>query len=1054
MPLFQSAVLAKYLKQQDSTRVAAAYAAFITYFHDPERQANIREAKEEQFQEGFLRELFVQVLGYTLNPDPQYELTTEFKNEKGGRKADGAVLVHGKALAVIELKGTDTTDLASINRQAFDYKANHSECVYVVTSNFQKLRFFIDNAVEHLEFDLFTLTSEQFSLLWLCLQRDNLLGGLPRKVKTESTQQEEKVTKDLYRDYSAFKTALWQDLVRNHPEQDKLALFKRTQKLLDRFLFILFSEDKGLLPPNSVKQIIEQWEKLRDLDEYRPLYERFKKYFHYLDVGRKGHGEEIFAYNGGLFRTDEALDALVIGDDLLRTHLATLARYYYESEVDVNILGHIFEHSLNEIEAITAELEGRAVDTKKTKRKKDGVFYTPKYITKYIVENTVGRLCAEKKDELGIDDEEYARGRKGRQKKTIEALDTRLDVYRDWLLSLTICDPACGSGAFLNQALDFLINEHRYVSELESKLLGQSIVFKDIGDHILERNIFGVDINEESVEIARLSLWLRTASKGRKLNDLSGNIKCGNSLIDDPAVAGAKAFDWKKEFPQVFAKGGFDVVVGNPPYVRVQNLVSTEVDFYFDTYQAPSGKLDISILFFELALRITSEGLCSFISSSQWMQTDYGQNIRKILSGDRIIEVVDFGSLPVFDDASTYPAIFLFSNAKSTQARFKRITEKVQLDNESIRLVEPKEMAMSDLSSSSWSISDFDLDAHIVSKKVAHKTLKSIAPAFIGTLTGMDKAFVVTNEQVRQHGLEEELLLPYAYRGEEVERFALVEPEARIIYPYREGVDGKSELLPESLLISEYPKIHAYLLNFRSELEQRLDSRKLYAKGADWYRFLRQGTYDYINPPKLIFKGIAYRAHVGKLNRHTAFNGANCPAVIPAKDCPVSIDYLLAVLNSSLIGFYLNQVCPKKLGGYFRYNAKNISNAPIALAKDRTVSLQLEAIGASATKLGTECSSILQSFTDHLRSKYALPKLSRALENWPSLEPGGFLKELRKAKVSLSLAEEAEWLGYFNAEKAKAQALQAQIDKTDAAIDALVYRLYGLTEAEIAVVEG
>lgn len=157
----------------------------------------------------------------------------------------------------------------------------------------------------------------------------------------------------------------------------------------------------------------------------------------------------------------------------------------------MNILGHIFEHSLNEIEAITAQLEGRAVDSKKTKRKKDGVFYTPKYITKYIVENTVGRLCAEKKDELAINDEEYARGRKGRQKKTIQELDTKLDVYRDWLLSLTICDPACGSGAFLNQALDFLIAEHAYVNELEAKLLGQSIVFKDIGDHILERDVCG-----------------------------------------------------------------------------------------------------------------------------------------------------------------------------------------------------------------------------------------------------------------------------------------------------------------------------------------------------------------------------------------------------------------------------------------------------------------------------------------------------------------------------------------------------------------------------------
>jgi len=169
MPLFQAAVLNKYLKQQDSDRIAKAYAVFKTHFHDASIQGNIRDSKEEQYQEGFLRDLFVQVLGYTLNPQAGFDLTTELKNEKGSKKADGAILQDGKALAVIELKGTDTTDLASINTQAFNYKANHTHCVYVVTSNFEKLRFFIDNAVEHLEFDLFTLTEEQFRILWLCL---------------------------------------------------------------------------------------------------------------------------------------------------------------------------------------------------------------------------------------------------------------------------------------------------------------------------------------------------------------------------------------------------------------------------------------------------------------------------------------------------------------------------------------------------------------------------------------------------------------------------------------------------------------------------------------------------------------------------------------------------------------------------------------------------------------------------------------------------------------------------------------------------------------------
>src|SRR5690606_22382686 len=213
----------------------------------------------------------------------------------------------------------------------------------------------------------------------------------------------------------------------------------------------------------------------------------------------------------------------------------------------------------------------------KTKRKKDGVFYTPKYITKYIVENTVGKLCEEKKLEFGIIEEEYFTDKK-RQLKTKENLLGRLNTYRDWLHQLTIVDPACGSGAFLNEALNFLIAEHNYVDELETKLTGSSLTFTYHSESILENNLFGVDLNEESVEIAKLSLWLRTAEPNRKLSSLNDNIKCGNSLIDDPEIAGDKAFNWKVEFPQVFAKGGFDVVIGNPPYVNIYNMSASDRD--------------------------------------------------------------------------------------------------------------------------------------------------------------------------------------------------------------------------------------------------------------------------------------------------------------------------------------------------------------------------------------------------------------------------------------------------------------------------------------------
>lgn len=294
-----------------------------------------------------------------------------------------------------------------------------------------------------------------------------------------------------------------------------------------------------------------------------------------MNTGYKGKRYDIYPYNGGLFAPDEILDNVIIDDDVLLEHTVKLSTYDFETDVDVNVLGHIFEHSLGEIENVQAEIKGEQVDRQKSKRKKEGIFYTPEYITRYIVENTVGKLCTEKRAEFGIVDEEYARGRKNRKTETIKTLDKKLTAYRNWLMTLTILDPACGSGAFLNQALDFLIKEHRKVDELRAQLLGGDLVLSDITTDILEKNIYGVDLNEESVEIAKLSLWLRTAKKGRKLNTLSNNIKCGNSLIDDPAVAGEKAFNWQQEFPEIFANGGFDVVIGNPPYVRAELLKSS-----------------------------------------------------------------------------------------------------------------------------------------------------------------------------------------------------------------------------------------------------------------------------------------------------------------------------------------------------------------------------------------------------------------------------------------------------------------------------------------------
>ena len=558
MSLFQKVIVKKYLKNLPSDTIEENYKKYTKYFNDFGRVERIRTLKEEQYQEGFLRELFVDCLNYTINPDKDFNLTTEFKNKTDAEKADGAILKNGKPIAVIELKSTKTKDLKTIEKQAFNYKTHQSNCKYVITSNFEKIRLYINDATEFEEFDVFELSENEFKFLYLCFSKESVFDDIPATIKEKFNLHEEQITKKFYNDYSVFRNRIFQNLIKNNPQIDELLLFKKSQKLLDRFLFIFFAEDKGLIPANMISKIIEDYNKLKEMDHYTPLYSEFIRFFGYINQGNKKYN--IDAYNGGLFQFDEILDNVEIDDEILTTDSLKLSNYDFDSEVDVNILGHIFEHSLTDIEKLNAEIliaKGHVPLLKKqTRRKKEGVFYTPNYITKYIVENTVGTLYTEKKDELEINniavDETYFKKTKNALSKKGEQLFDKLENYKLWLLSLKILDPACGSGAFLNQALNFLIEEHNLIINLEADLCKDQLSVFDVKTAVLENNLYGVDINEESVEIAKLSLWLKTAQKGRKLTDLSKHIKCGNSLIDDPEIAGEKAFDWHKEFPQVF----------------------------------------------------------------------------------------------------------------------------------------------------------------------------------------------------------------------------------------------------------------------------------------------------------------------------------------------------------------------------------------------------------------------------------------------------------------------------------------------------------------------
>lgn len=1083
MALYQNSVLKKYLKQQDSEAVAKAFKKFNKYFHDPNIQENIRSSKEEEYQGIFLTEFFSKILGYTMKPNANFNLVAEYKNEKNSRKADGAILKDNEALGVIELKGTNTKDLEKVRQQAFDYKANQTGCVYVITSNFEKIRFYINNAVDFEEFDLFNINQERFELLYLCLAQENLLNNIPLKIKEASLQEEEAITKQFYKDYSNFKRELFRDLVKLNMKNEvfraelniedaerankniKHNLFKKSQKLIDRFLFIFFAEDRGLLPPNSTLKILDEWDDLKDKDAYFPLYERYKLYFKYLDQGRAGTEKkaEIFAYNGGLFKPDPILDSLLISDRLLFKHTNALQAYDFESQVDVNILGHIFENSLNEIESVNAEIEGTDFDKQNTKRKKDGVFYTPKYITKYIVDNTVGKLCTEKKTELGVIEEEYFKSRKGRPVKTLEVLRDNLEAYREWLLHITILDPACGSGAFLNQALDFLIKEHQYIDELQTNLLGGGFVFPDIENTVLENNIFGVDLNEESVEIAKLSLWLRTAQPRRKLNDLSSNIKCGNSLIESKTIAGDKAFKWSDEFVSIFEKGGFDVIIGNPPYVRKQGLMEhypEMCDFYEKTFTSATGNYDIYALFMEHSYSLINDnGVVSFILPHKFLVSDFGVGIRKFFKENKAVErLIHFGSEIVFQEASTYTCIVDLTKRPKDKVIFKKIKPEELFEYSSF-----DKMDYNLLSEHNWDLQGESIFKTIEKlKEQPYKVDDVFDRIFVGIQTGLDSLlvlkgkesgeFVIGTNETGDFKIEKNFVRPII-KGNEVSRYKDLENEYYVVFPYN-VVNGKSIPMRFEEIQDSYPEGEKYLRTIEGPLRKREKGK--FDNEKDWFLFTRKQGMNDVEKPKIMTQEISLGCNLTYDSSGKFYHVTTVYSFVKKSTFVVDEKYYLGILNSKVMWFFLKNTGTELSGGYFRFKTNYLKPFPLPEISNNSP-MMIEKVNTQLDS-NKDFQKVASKFEKYLGSQFKIEKLTKKLQNWHELEFGDFIKELNKAikKVGgtpLTKIQEMEWMEVFETKKSEAQTLKTEIDKTDAEIDAMVYELYGLSEEEIKIVE-
>ena len=982
------------------------------------------KSKEEEFQGVFLQDIFTTVLGAVNKADgkTEWNLEHESKTKMDGQKADGALGffdINGKkdVKVVIELKASKISldirqkrvgDTRTPVEQAFGYAPKfEGSCKWVIVSNYKEIRLYkANNMLEYQVFFLKNLKDDlEFKKFIYLLSFENLVKTDKTIKLTETYQKRQiEIEKKFYTEYKNMRLHIFENIKKNNPQKDEYILLEKVQKLLNRFLFICFCENKDLLPNNSYHEMLERGKKTED------IFESFKSFCSWINIGNIKYN--ISKFNGGLFKNDEVLDTLVI-DDKVFEEMEKISEYDFSSDLNENILGHIFEQSINDIEDLKKEIKSEVFDKKKGKRKKDGIFYTPKYITKYIVENSIENWLDNKRKELGEDklpeltekDFNYDLYKRN-YKKHIEFWTK----YREAVKNIKIVDPACGSGAFLITAFEYLLNYNNYLNDKIFDLTGTKDLFSDTTKEILQNNIFGVDLNKESVEITKLSLWLKTADKNKTLATLENNIKCGNSLIDDVEIAGELAFDWEKEFPQVFENGGCDVVVGNPPYVFTRdNFSELEKSYYIKEYRSSTYKINTYILFMEKSFKLLkNKGYSSMIVPNSWLMMYSGKGIREyILENTKLLEIVNLEGHS-FESANVETIIYI--GYKET-GEFKT----------RILLNQKKEFIYSHSKKST----DFINEEEKIFKVFNDKNSSEINKKIFENSVMLDEIVNI------KAGLQ----------------------------AYEKG-KGTPKQTPEDVK----NRIYDYTYKYNENTHKYLAGGDVKRYAFNWTgQYLKYGknlsaprTIELFNGKKVIIREITGKFPKSILSTYTEdfylYNLSNI-GIIEKEENEINLKYILVILNSRLMSYYFMKNTAKSVRKLFpKIILNDLRKFPF-----KEISLQEQQPFIEKADKMLSLNEKLQEkvlvFQGLLKRRFKLEKLSTKLQDWYLLDFSEFTKELKKAKIKLSLKEEMEWEEVFLEKKEEAEKVKNEIEMTDKEIDGMVYELYGLSEEEVRVVE-
>jgi type I restriction-modification system DNA methylase subunit len=762
---------------------------------------------------------------------------------------------------------------------------------------------------------------DRWEEIWRLLARASVeSGSIKRMVEGVGRRRaKQEVDAAFLSEIESWRAALAQGIAKQNADLTTRELNRVVQATIDRLVFLRICEDRG----------IEEYGQLELLAQRPGVYRRLCQLYRDADA----------RYNSGLFHfheesgrgeePDEVSLRIEIDDKPLKKIIERL--YYpkspYEfSVLPADILGQVYEQFLGHVIRLD-ERHNASVETKPEVRKAGGVYYTPTGIVSQIVADTLGPLLR-------------------------EATPKRAAQLR-------VVDPACGSGSFLLGAYEHLLQWHldwysthrpeRHKRQIFEAQSGWALTGAE-KRRILLANIFGVDIDAQAVEVTKLSLLLKVLEgesqetvnrqlrllRERALPDLGKNIRSGNSLVnpeiyvqeklatDEETEIRVNPFDWHEAFPDVFQGGGFDAVIGNPPWLMAGYYVE-EIDYLRKHYQAATKKFDLYYLFIERATQIVRpEGRIGLIVPNKMFHTAAAAELRQMLGdGKWIRRIVDFRANQIFAGATNYSCILSLKRDAKEEPEYVRADAALEMG----RAIE---VPWSSLGREPWMF--LDRPTRELFDKLGRECspLASMTARFgTGVQTGADRIMLLDPKADATLELESQYLTPFL-RGRDVRRYRMPEPSSLLVFPYERASEDKYAVRNEAEL-AEAPRVWALLRAHEADLRRRKwfgrDATEL--SGA-WYGLMYLDAPSTFERTYLLTPSLADRANFALGSGAVFATGtAGVTSVVPDPSIPEAPLYLLGVLNSRLLSTYAVAGSPIFQGGFFKFSAPYLRDLPI-----------------------------------------------------------------------------------------------------------------------------